>query len=196
MTESQTDPTLVVDDDPYADGFDEPLPPPRPRRRLLTPLTGALAALILAAGGFVAGVQVQKGQTGGASSSSAGAAGARAGGFAAGRAGGAAPGGPGGAAAGGQAAPTVGTVANTHGSTLYVVTNAGVTVRVRPVTGSKVTRTAESKAAAVHPGDTVIVQGTTAPDGTLKATSIAATAAGAASGAGSLFGGAGGAPGG
>jgi hypothetical protein len=37
--------------------------PARPRRRLLTPIPLALLGVLLIAGGFIAGVQVQKGQT-------------------------------------------------------------------------------------------------------------------------------------
>ena len=47
------------------------------------------------------------------------------------------------------------------------------------VLGSKVTRTATSSARGVHPGDTVIVQGTTARDGTITASRVTASQAGA-----------------
>ncbi|QEC47438.1 hypothetical protein FSW04_07495 [Baekduia soli] len=193
MTDPQTtDPTLVLDDDPYADGYEEPLPPPRPRRRIVTPVTGALAAVVLVAAGFIAGVQVQKGQESSASGAPSGLRAFAAPGAGQGRQGAV----PGTQAAGGDAGatPTVGTVANTRGSTLYVVTNAGTTIRVRPQKGSTVTRTTKSHASAVHPGDTVIVRGTTAADGTLKATSVTATAANAGSGLGALFGTGGGTP--
>jgi len=40
------------------------------------------------------------------------------------------------------------------------------------------TREAKSTASAMQPGDTVIVQGTTAKNGTVAATSVADTAAG------------------
>lgn len=39
-----------------------------------------------------------------------------------------------------------------------------------------------------HPGDTVIVQGTTSKDGTVTATQVNATASGATGGLGGLFG--------
>ena len=53
---------------------DEPELPPRPRRRLMTPLTGSLLGVLLLALGFIGGVLVQKGQEG-SSSPAAGAGG-------------------------------------------------------------------------------------------------------------------------
>jgi hypothetical protein len=152
--------------------------PPRPRRRLLTPVTGVLAAVLLAGAGFIGGVEVQKHQ--GGSASAAGGPGAAAaagpGGF---RGGGAARGGAPGPAGGGAGAPTVGTVSSAHGDVLYVKDASGTTVRVRTTSASKIVRTAGSSVRAVHPGDTVVVQGSTAKDGTVKATRVSATAAGA-----------------
>jgi hypothetical protein len=147
--------------------------PRRPRRKLATPLTATLAAALIAALGFIGGVQVQK--------SSADAAPARAaGGFS--RAGGFTPGG-----GGGSSDATVGTVANVDGKTLYVTDSSGTTIRVKTTSGSKVTRTAVSTAGAVHPGDTVIVQGTKSSGGTVTATSVTATAKNATSGLAGLF---------
>jgi hypothetical protein len=168
--------------------------PPRPRRRLLTPVTGGLAAVLLAAAGFIGGVEVQKHQGGSASpagapvaGAGAGAAPGGAGGF---RPGGAAQGGPPGAAGGGAAgggaagagAPTVGTVSSAHGNVLYVKDSSGTTVKVRTTSTSKIVRTAGTSVGAVHPGDTVVVQGSAAKDGTVKATRVSATAAGAGGG--------------
>jgi hypothetical protein len=162
--------------------------PRRPRRKLATPLTAALAAVLIAALGFIGGVQVQK--SSGGSSRSGGSGFARAGfgggaGGAGGRAGGFGGGG-GGAAAAGDA--TVGSVAGVDGKTLYVTDSSGNTIRVKTNGSSKVTRTATSKATEVHPGDTVIVQGTRSSSGTVTAASITATAKNATSGIAGLFG--------
>jgi hypothetical protein len=62
--------------------------PRRSRRRLLTPITGALAAVVLVAAGFFAGVQVQKSQGSGATTAQTGF-----------------PGVPGGGGGGGNGAP-------------------------------------------------------------------------------------------
>lgn len=163
----------------------DPLPA-RPRRRLVTPLSAGLVAVAIAAGGFIAGVEVQKSQQTSTSAASTGAAPAfaqRAGGF---------PGGgqnPGGG--GTQSGPrglTAGTVASKRGKGLYVKDSSGNTVRVRTTSSSKVTRTDEASVKGVHPGDTVIVQGSTGKDGTVTATRITATskAAGGSGGFGGL----------
>ena len=170
MSEHTT--TAMPLDDRYE--FEDEIPP-RPRRRLVTPLTGALAAVAVAGLGFIGGGGGQK-QQGGSSTASA-ATGTRAG-F------GARPGGFGGAAGGagnsGGAAPTVGAVSSTHGSVLYVKDSSGAVVRVKTNASSKVTRTATSGASHVHPGDSVVVQGTTAKNGTITASRVSATQAGAA----------------
>jgi hypothetical protein len=125
--------------------------------------------VLLLAVGFIGGVEVQK-RSG---SSSGGAAAAR---FA-GRLGGTSSG------------ATTGQVANKRGRTLYV-TESGTTVKVRTTAATKVTRTAVSKVGAVHPGDTVVVQGAKSASGTVKATSVTATASNASGGLGGSFGGA------
>lgn len=212
MSEQQT----IQDDEPiyetdavtevWADDADPQELPRRPRRRLVTPWTLALAAVLVAALGFIGGVQVQKGeQDGGAAGVAAGGlpAGARAalaGGAGAGaaRTGGTAGGTAGagaaqadGTAAAGAGTPTLGEVASKDGSTLYVTDSSGATVKVRTNGNSKVTRTAKSKVADVHPGDTVVITGTENDNGTVTATQITATGAGA-----SALGGGGGFPGG
>jgi hypothetical protein len=152
--------------------------PPRPRRKLVTPLTASLAAVLIAALGFIGGVKVQK-------SSADSGSGAAAGGFSRARAGagGFTPGG-----GGGQSDATVGSVANVDGKTLYVTDSSGNTIRVKTSSSSKVTRTAVSKATDVHPGDTVVVQGSRSSSGTVTATSVTATAKNATSGIAGLFG--------
>ena len=146
--------------------------PRRPRRKLVTPLTATLAAVLIAALGFIGGVQVQKSS---ADTPSGGGGGfARGGGF---------------STTGGSSDATVGTVANVDGKTLYVTDSSGATIRVKTSTNSKIARTAVAKVGAVHPGDTVIVQGTKASSGTVKATSVTATAKNAGSGLAGRFGG-------
>ena len=190
---------LELDDDRYEDDWDpieeddaaEGSLPPRPRRRLVTPISAALAAVLVAALGFIGGVKVQKAQDDGGTSgagSQAALAGARSRGGGAGLRGGFG-GGAGGSA---QSSPTVGSVANKHGSTLYIKDSDGNTVRVKTTSHSKINRTASTSAGAIHPGDAVIVQGTKSKSGTITATQINATASGATGGLASLFGGAGG----
>jgi hypothetical protein len=214
MTEHEP-PATVYEEEELA-WYDEPAAgeqealPARPRRKVLTPVTGGLVAVVLLAGGFLGGVEVQKRQGSGASAAAggagapfaarlaagggggAGAGGAAGGGGGAGGAAGQAGGqsGRSGAAGGAGASATVGTVANVKGSTLYV-TGADGTVKVKTDDTSKVTRNASSSASAVHPGDTVVVQGPKAASGTVTATSVAATAKGIAPAG---FGGGGGFP--
>jgi hypothetical protein len=187
------DDRLLELDDTYDDDWesvahdDEGTLPRRPRRRLVTPISAAFAAVLIAALGFFGGVQVQKSQGddggGGATNASqTGLAAARA-------AGGAGFGARGGASAQGPAA--VGSVANKHGSTLYVKDSDGNTVRVKTTSHSKINRTASTTSGAIHPGDTVIVQGTKSSSGTITATQINATASGATGGLAGLFGGGG-----
>jgi hypothetical protein len=183
-----------TDDDDWEPVLDDDPPPARPRRRLVTPLTAGLCGVLIAAAGFIAGVQVQKGSksdTGGAATGArAGFPGAGAGG---GGAGGAGAGATAGAAGGTQQdAPTFGTVANKKGATLYVKDADGATVRVRTNAQSKVTRNAAASPKGIYPGDTVVVQGTKDKSGNLVATQITATSkTAAASGGGGRFGGGG-----
>jgi hypothetical protein len=177
--------------------------PPRPRRRLLTPLPLALLAALAIACGFIAGVLVEKGQ--GGSSSSGAAAGLASRFAAAGRTGststsgsglagigtrGAASGASGGGGASGGA--TVGQVAYVSKGALYVTTLEGNTVKVTAAPGATVTRSVKATASAIHPGETVVVTGSTGSNGAIAAQSIRAGAAGAAglTGGAGLFGGA------
>jgi hypothetical protein len=179
--------TSVYDDpdmEHYEDAPSADTLPVRPRRKLLTPVSGGLLAVVLVAGGFIGGVQVQKHQGNGINSGAArnGLPAAFAARLAAG--GGAAPGAAGGAgtgtarSGGGSGGATAGTVANIKGSTLYVTSADGTTVKVKTNGNSKVTRNAAGSVAGVHPGDTVVIQGSTASSGTVTASSITATAKG------------------
>ena len=187
---------LDLDDhvDAYEDDW-EPAPeeralPPRRRRRLVTPASAALAAVLIGALGFIGGVEVQKGQASGGGGATASSAGAARAGLAGAGAGGAARGGfagPGGA----QGNATIGSVANKRGSTLYVKDSDGNTIRVKTTSHSKINRTASTSVGAIHPGDSVVVQGTKSSSGTITATQINATSSSAASGLAGLFGGGG-----
>jgi hypothetical protein len=159
--------------------------PTRPRRKLLTPVSGGLLAVVLVAGGFIGGVQVQKHQ--GSDDNGGGARNGLPAAFAArlaqggGGTGGGATGGAGtgtARAGGGSGGATAGTVANVKGSTLYVTSADGTTVKVKTNDNSKVTRNASGSVGSVHPGDTVVIQGSTASSGTVIASSITATAKG------------------
>jgi hypothetical protein len=154
----------------------EPLPL-RARRRLLAPAPLALLGVLLAACGFIGGVLVQKGQQSGTTTLPRGIPN-----FAAAAAG---QGGAGQAAGG----ATTGTVSSIKGRTLYVSVGQGGTTAVKIPSSATITRTAEAGAGKIRPGDTVVVQGTQAANGTVKASSITATASGARGGSavGSLF---------
>jgi hypothetical protein len=178
--------------DPLTEELDEsPLEqemlPPRPRRRLATRWTVGTSVVLLLALGFIGGVLVQRGRQ----PAAAGPAAAAAAPFGAGRFG------PGAGATGatGGDAPVAGKVSSVDGNTLYVTTNQGTTVKVRTGGSAKVTRTAKSRVGAVHPGDTVVVTGSTAANGTVTAAQITATANGVTPGGFGGFGG-GGRPGG
>jgi hypothetical protein len=189
----EMDPDDWLDDPEEADEL-----PPRPRRRILTPVPLALLAVLLIAGGFIGGVQVQKGEE---SSTSAG--GATAGGasrFAALRrgaptstatgsgrtaTGGSAGGGLPGAGAGGSR-PTTGTVAYLAGNTIYVTNSEGNTVKVTTSAATSVTKSVKTKVGAIHPGETVTVTGA-ASGGTVSAESISVGSNGG--GLAGLFGG-------
>jgi hypothetical protein len=155
---------------------------------VITPLGAVLAAVLLAALGFFGGVQVEKSRSG---TPAASATGFGRGGF---TGAGAATGGAQGGGAGGQQQvdATVGQVSSVDGKTFYVSEQSGDKVRVKTSKSSKITRSAVADADAIHPGDTVIVQGRTASSGTVVATTVVATASNAQSGFGLLRGGFGG----
>jgi hypothetical protein len=179
------------EEDEWLDERDEPDElPPRPRRRLLKPIPLALLGVLLIAGGFIAGVQVQKGEE--TSSGSSGGAGTSAASrFAALRGGGAsstgatsgktpaggAAGGFGGTGAGG-ARPTIGTVAYLAGNTLYVTNSEGNTVKVNTSAATSVTTIVKTKVAGIHPGETVTVTGATGSSGAVSAESISVGSSG------------------
>jgi hypothetical protein len=87
-------------------------------------------------------------------------------------------------------------VVNKHGSTLYVSTPDGTTVKVQVNKNAKVSRTATTASNGIYPGDTVVVQGTKSKNGSVSATQVNATAKGASPGGFGGFGGFGGGGGG
>lgn len=149
------------------------LPQRRGLSALLTPLRVGLLCLLIAAAGFIGGVLVQKGSEGSSSSNP----------FGSGDPPGLDPGAAGGegfvAAIGGG---TMGTVSTVDGGALYVTDAQGNTFKVLATGATKVTRSAETGPHQIHPGDTVLIQGQKRKNGTVKAQSISATAAGASSG--------------
>jgi hypothetical protein len=150
--------------------------------------TAVLLVLLVAAGAFWGGAAVQRSQTSPASSLASSfasrfraLAGGTAGGgsgSASGFGGGAGFGGAGGFGAGAAStAAATGTITVVDGNTLYVTEAGGTIVEVNVGSSTKVTRDAPTSAAALHPGDSVVVQGSKSKTGAVDATSVAATAA-------------------
>jgi hypothetical protein len=167
---------------PDAAWEDEPLPG-RPRRRFLTPLTAVLFAALAAGGGFIGGVQSEKGQVTTSSTGGGRGAGRSAGlGAGAGGSGRSALGGLGGGG-GGAANATIGQVANVSGSDVYVTDLQGNTIRVHAAS-AQVTRQVTATPSTIHPGDTVIAQGSKGADGSVQATTIRDSGAGTGGGTG------------
>ena len=172
--------------------------PRRPRRRLFGPIPAILLAILLLAGGFLAGVEVQKNEGGSSTSASglAGLAALRAGksstgsgtgtrgsgsGFA-GFSGAGGFAGAGGLAGGGI---TTGEVSYLSGNTLYVTTGEGNTVKVSAPAGTKVSKTVSTDVKSIHPGDTVLIRGSQSGNGKVTASSISITQSGSGTGASS-----------
>jgi hypothetical protein len=179
-------------------GFDDDSPLPPRRSRTFTPLTGVLAAALLATGGFALGAKVGRSSapkaTTGASAAAAAFGAARQGGAgAAGAAGGtgttvagaAAGAGQGrqggtgqagtGAAGGGFGGGTFGTVKLIDGTNVYIQDASGNVVKVSTSADSAITVTKRGTAADLKAGDTVVVQGTADGDGNIAATAITST---------------------
>jgi hypothetical protein len=119
---------------------------------MIKKLTVTFAAVALAAAGFYGGVEVQKHQ------------------------GTASAGGPpaGGGATSSASSATTGTVTSIRNGVIHLKTSDGTTIKVKTTATSKVTRNARTAAGQVHPGDSVVVQGTTAANGTVTATQVSA----------------------
>jgi hypothetical protein len=86
-----------------------------------------------------------------------------------------------------------GTVANKKGRYIYIKDADGNTIRVKTSSNSTISRNAKAQTASIHPGDTVVVQGSKSKNGTVTATRVNATAQGVSPGG---FGGGGGFAGG
>lgn len=81
-------------------------------------------------------------------------------------------------ASGSASGATTGTVTVIDGSTLYITNAAGNIVKVTLTPSTTITRDAKAAAADLRPGDTVVIEGVTAKNGTVAASSVSATAAG------------------
>ncbi|MEU8078069.1 hypothetical protein AB0B31_21735 [Catellatospora citrea] len=142
----------------------------------LTRSTGTMLALVLALGGFLAGVQVQKnfGTSGAATTPGGGAAGNRPAGFRGGT--GAFSGGQQGGLTGGQqaaAAPITGKIKLVDGTTVYLETSDGRLLTVKTGDTTTVQTIGKITLKDLTAGTEVTVQGTTA-DTTVTATTITA----------------------
>lgn len=173
--EALSDDDAFVDEDALGDEQH-----PARRRRSVPPLAIGLSAVVIAGLGFIGGVEVQKrsgdGADGGmpaglAAMMRAGGPGAAGSGDAGGSGGGADSGGS-------TSSSTTGEVANVKGSKLYVTAADGSTVEVVVGRNATVQRLAAADVGDVRPGDSVVVTGTTAGDGSVKANAVQATASG------------------
>jgi hypothetical protein len=184
-------------EEPYDDydddfGTDASLPG-RPRRVLVNRYSAGLAAVLIGAACFYAGVRVEKSQVSSRSSTGTGGTGAfaalasrfgaaagsgssataRSGGAAAGRFGGAAgAGGFAGFAGAGAGGGTAGTISTIDGDTLYLTESSGNTVKVKLSSATTLTKTVSVAKKSLFPGDTVSVTGAT-KGGTVTATAVA-----------------------
>jgi hypothetical protein len=178
-----------LDSDPFADDLSARLAARAPRR-YATRVTKVLAGLVLVAGGFLAGAQVQKhfgvtptrtGQNGAGAAAFAGAFAGRgtngaggqngAGGanaFGGGQNGGGAQNG------GGQSGSnvTTGTVKLVDGSTVYVQTADGNVVTVKTNGSTAVQVTQNGALSDLSPGAQVSVEGSPGGDGVVNATKV------------------------
>jgi hypothetical protein len=136
--------------------------------------TMLLLAVLIAAGGLWGGAALQRSHGSIATSSAASPFAALRGGGANGITGLGGTGALGGA--------TTGTVTSVSGSTLYVTNSSGNLVKVTVGTSATVSRNAKSSLGALQVGDTVVVQGSKASNGSVTATSVSATGAGVSSG--------------
>jgi hypothetical protein len=151
---------------------------PRKGIRLSVP-TVALVGLLIAAGGIWGGAALQRSHgTSSASSSTASSFASLFGSRGTGSTGGAA------GVPGALGAATTGTVTEVSGSTLFVTNSSGGLVKVTVNPSATVTRNAKSSLGSLLVGDTVVVQGTKASNGSVTATSVSATGAGVNSGFG------------
>ena len=196
---NQADPSdaAYAADHPAAD-WDEPsIPleadsvlPGRRRGRWLTGRSALLFAMLLGTVGFYAGIHEEKSSASssssaavptasastaasrsstarsGAPSSRSGSSKASSGSVPSFAAGGAGPGGA--AGAGG----TSGSVTSVKGKTVYVKESSGDTVAVKLLDTTTLTKAESASANSVHPGDSVVIAGSTGSGGAITATSV------------------------
>jgi hypothetical protein len=144
------------------------LAPRRPRRRFFNRRSAALAALITCAAGFYAGIRVEKSQLGSTAAAATSSA-QRPGGPGAGGQGGF----PGaGRFGGGGGSASFGTVSSVNGNTIYLTDSTGNTVKVTLSSTTKLTKSLGVSRSALHPGDSVVIQGVRNSSGTLVVTSV------------------------
>lgn len=177
------------DEDGNGDGYGEV--PPRPRTKLLSPVTAALMALILGGVGFYVGIRVEKSSGGGGSTPAASALTALRGTGRSGGAGGSgsrtAAFGRGGffGAGGGASGATIGSVTSIDGNTLYVKETSGNTVKVKLGAGTTVSKTQSVSKKKIYPGDQVVIAGAKGSGGAIAATSVTDSGASSSAGGGS-----------
>jgi hypothetical protein len=175
-TQSETIEPTIAPDVPPAPPYDkgeEPDFTPRPRKRAHR-LTYVLGGLALVAIGALGGIAIQKHEDHGRTPT-APQTGATAGNFGGGR--GAGGGGPGGGPGGGGPGATVGTVKLVDGNNIYVTETNGTVVKVATNAASQLTQTDPATIRDITPGETVVVRGATATDGTVTATAVTASPA-------------------
>jgi len=204
--------TLTSDREPELDFTADQLPG-RPRRRFLTKLTVPLLGLLLAAAGFLAGIEVEKGRT--ASGSTGGlATSAASRGFAArfagasggshagsGRfpgasgsgsrsgfshGGGFPAGGFGGfGGAGGAGGGTTGTISSISGKSIVLKTTSGNSITVTLTSATTLKKDLRVGRNSIRPGDTITVEGITGKAGSIKASSVSDSGAASTGSSGS-----------
>ncbi|HSS10701.1 MAG TPA: hypothetical protein VLL25_12500 [Acidimicrobiales bacterium] len=193
------------EDDGYLDDDHEEWVNEAPKGLRVRGATGVLLLLLFAASGFWGGSVLQKhhDKSKGTTSTASAIAAARAasGGRGTGAGGGSArsAGGTGTSGAGGGGGfarnGTIGIVTTIEGSTVYLTDNSGNLIKVTTTPSSAITKTVSGTLADLQPGQTVVVQGSKAADGSTTARSITIAGSGL-SGLGGGGGGGGGAGGG
>jgi hypothetical protein len=155
--------------------------PPRPRSRLMRPVTVLLFAALTASAGFLGGVLIEKHQLPSTTSSGS----ARFAGASATPATGAGRG-----ASSAASGAVVGQVSTVAGSTLYVTDSSGNTIKVTTSTAQITkTKTTTLTVHGVHAGDSVVIEGKAAASGTVAATAVRDSGtSGSAGGVNGLFG--------
>jgi hypothetical protein len=167
-----------------------PVRSPAKGLRLRIPAAIIVAVLLLALG-FWGGAIAQKNHTTASAAGGAAAFAARlrnAGSGATGTSGGGGSQLPGDTTGTAGSGATTGTVSVVDGDTLYILTASNQLVKVTLTASTTLTRNAKAKAVQLRPGDTVVVQGSTAKNGSVQAASVSATAKGVSSTAGGFRG--------